>query len=573
MSNIKFNKKVKFNNLDFSNSKKIGVFDENNFLSYINKRDLDNILVFESIFEANQYINNHQIETGTLGFVKEDGKYYYFDSNSFSWKDLFGTINLDSFINKTSSNIVTSDFKLTDTSSSVTFSILNNYVNINGKLNVSDNNGNTIFIDTIFGIKSNKDFTEVEKDNNLLFAQRKYVDDKINSISTSIPSLQKVLEKGNESVSGSYKVKLEPILFSMSKTNSVIFSEVYYNKIGLNTTSNESKVEIGIKDNILPYQYFKLNDNFIYLYPNNSPVESDISIYYPQKSGTLALLDDIPAVDNYLEKNKLNEVTNDFGIVRKFGIPNNNPESFILENYINSEGIPEVGIGINDDNSEGVRLLFNRDKIKVRSQDGDDDSMTFDGMKISFDQYLPDKSPNDVAQMKDITLEQAYINNNIIDYNKKKLGIRFIENVPNTDIGEVKYESLQQPRGTTWSQVSVSSPNLNSISTSISSTGVTIGKFGTNDYTNPISNSFRYVGLTKDGLSFTATNGKILYVVPEDFANIPQGQIVQKLPAKSGTVALNSDIESLKQWVIDNFLSKQGGEVNGDIVANKFSEK
>ena len=565
MSNIKLNKKVKFNQLEKKKSKKIGVFDENNFLSYINKRDLDNILLFESIFEANQYISNNEIETGTLGFVKEDGKYYYFDGNSFSWNDLFDTINLDSFINRTSSNIVTSNFKLTDTSSSVTFSILNNYVNIDGRLKVNDNNENVILIDNTYGIKSNKDFTEVEKDNNLLFAQRKYVEDKIKSINTSVPTLQKVLEKGNESVSGFYKIKIEPTLFTASKTNSVIFSEVYYNKIGLNTTSDESKVEIGIKDNILPYQYFKLNDNFIYLYPNNSPIENDISVYYPQKSGTLALLSDIPNVDNYLEKNKINEVTNEFEIVRNFGIPENNPESFILDNYISSDSIPEVGIGINDDNAEGVRLLFNRDKIKVRSQDGDNDSMTFDGRKISFTQYASNKLDNDLAQIKDAkkTLDEVLSYGNSSTNNIK---LNPISN-PSNNFKELNIDGtkISGSRVTTsindyydltpWGFEIYTS---NGRKSTVNSNGIFVQTIDTNGLVVR-ENTHR-----SDGSSFSinqslGVGNSLTLGLGSDYSQFDGSKTyIQKYQKKSGDIALTSDVEALKQWVIDNFLSKNG---------------
>lgn len=565
MSNIKFNKKVKFNQLELKKSKKIGVFDENNFLSYINKRDLDNILLFESIFEANQYISNNEIETGTLGFVKEDGKYYYFDGNSFSWNDLFDTINLDSFINRTSSNIVTSNFKLTDTSSSVTFSILNNYVNIDGRLKVNDNNENVILIDNTYGIKSNKDFTEVEKDNNLLFAQRKYVEDKIKSINTSVPTLQKVLEKGNESVSGFYKIKIEPTLFTASKTNSVIFSEVYYNKIGLNTTSDESKVEIGIKDNILPYQYFKLNDNFIYLYPNNSPIENDISVYYPQKSGILALLSDIPNVDNYLENNKINEVNDDFSIVRKFGIPENNPESFILDNYISSDSIPEVGIGINDDNAEGVRLLFNRDKIKVRSQDGDNDSMTFDGRKISFTQYASNKLDNDLAQIKDAkkTLDEVLSYGNSSTNNIK---LNPISN-PSNNFKELNIDGtkISGSRVTTsindyydltpWGFEIYTS---NGRKSTVNSNGIFVQTIDTNGLVVR-ENTHR-----SDGSSFSinqslGVGNSLTLGLGSDYSQFDGSKTyIQKYQKKSGDIALTSDVEALKQWVIDNFLSKNG---------------
>ena len=37
-------------------------------------------------------------------------------------------------------------------------------------------------------------------------------------------------------------------------------------------------------------------------------------------------------------------------------------------------------------------------------------------------------------------------------------------------------------------------------------------------------------------------------------------------------IDIATDMESLKQWVRDNFLSLSGGTVNGDIFANKFEE-
>ena len=37
-------------------------------------------------------------------------------------------------------------------------------------------------------------------------------------------------------------------------------------------------------------------------------------------------------------------------------------------------------------------------------------------------------------------------------------------------------------------------------------------------------------------------------------------------------INIATDLESLKQWVRDNFLSLSGGTVNGDIFANKFEE-
>lgn len=119
----------------------------------------------------------------------------------------------------------------------------------------------------------------------------------------------------------------------------------------------------------------------------------------------------------FLRKFEKNEVGESFTIERHYGVPLENKNVFKIITDVRADGTPTSYIGVDDDNGEGVRMELTNEDIKVRSIDGDDDSMTTDGRKISFSQYAPNKSPNDAAQMKDVEDIKQWVINNFLSLN------------------------------------------------------------------------------------------------------------------------------------------------------------
>ena len=117
--------------------------------------------------------------------------------------------------------------------------------------------------------------------------------------------------------------------------------------------------------------------------------------------------------DDTLKKDESNTVTENFSIERNYS----NGDTFSMDVRVNPSGYGEMSIGVSDDNAEGVRFLFSRDNIKMRTVDGRDDSMVMDGDKITFAQYSPNKTSNDLAQMQDLDNLKQWIINNFLSLN------------------------------------------------------------------------------------------------------------------------------------------------------------
>ena len=134
--------------------------------------------------------------------------------------------------------------------------------------------------------------------------------------------------------------------------------------------------------------------------------------YYANTQGVIEL----PTVaewEDVLKKDESNIVTENFSIERNYS----NGDTFSMDVRANPSGYGEMSIGVSDDNAEGVRFLFSRDNIKMRGADGSDDSMVMDGDKITFAQYSPNKTSNDLAQMQDLDNLKQWIINNFLSLN------------------------------------------------------------------------------------------------------------------------------------------------------------
>ena len=116
---------------------------------------------------------------------------------------------------------------------------------------------------------------------------------------------------------------------------------------------------------------------------------------------------------NTLKKDESNIVTENFSIERNYS----NGDTFSMDVRATPSGYGEMSIGVSDDNAEGVRFLFSSDNIKMRGVNGGDDSMVMDGDKITFAQYSPNKTSNDLAQMQDLDNLKQWIINNFLSLN------------------------------------------------------------------------------------------------------------------------------------------------------------
>ena len=133
----------------------------------------------------------------------------------------------------------------------------------------------------------------------------------------------------------------------------------------------------------------------------------DVSIASTHKLPSTAEWEDV------LKKDESNIVTENFSIERNYS----NGDTFSMGVRANPSGYGEMSIGVSDDNAEGVRFLFSRDNIKMRGADSGDDSMVMDGDKITFAQYSPNKTSNDLAQMQDLDNLKQWIINNFLSLN------------------------------------------------------------------------------------------------------------------------------------------------------------
>ena len=133
----------------------------------------------------------------------------------------------------------------------------------------------------------------------------------------------------------------------------------------------------------------------------------DVSIASTHKLPNTAEWEDV------LKKDGSNIVTENFSIERNYS----NGDTFSMDVRANPSGYGEMSIGVSDNNVEGVRFLFSRDNIKMRGADGGDDSMVMDGDKITFAQYSPNKTSNDLAQMQDLDNLKQWIINNFLSLN------------------------------------------------------------------------------------------------------------------------------------------------------------
>ena len=133
----------------------------------------------------------------------------------------------------------------------------------------------------------------------------------------------------------------------------------------------------------------------------------DVSIANTHKLPSTAEWEDV------LKKDGSNIVTENFSIERNYS----NGDTFSMDVRANPSGYGEMSIGVSDNNVEGVRFLFSRDNIKMRGADGGDDSMVMDGDKITFAQYSPNKTSNDLSQMQDLDNLKQWIINNFLSLN------------------------------------------------------------------------------------------------------------------------------------------------------------
>ena len=124
---------------------------------------------------------------------------------------------------------------------------------------------------------------------------------------------------------------------------------------------------------------------------------------------------------NFIKKNEPNNVTKDFTLRHDFSTPLINMHSVLIDIEVNEEDEGFLGVGVNDSNAEGVRMIFTNKGINVRNAEGDEKSMVTDGKKITFSQHATGKTSNDVAQMKDLidrleTLKQ-WVTDNFLSLN------------------------------------------------------------------------------------------------------------------------------------------------------------
>lgn len=119
---------------------------------------------------------------------------------------------------------------------------------------------------------------------------------------------------------------------------------------------------------------------------------------------------------NFVLKNANNNITTDFSLYANFGYPSGNNHSFSMYGQ-DILPYPVYKMGMVDSNGEGVTIVMKNDSINLTTIDGGEESMVMNGRKITFDRFVENKLPNDVAQIQDIELLKQWITANFLSLN------------------------------------------------------------------------------------------------------------------------------------------------------------